>query len=105
MDRIENHFPTKQVQAEMIGCVEEVGGTISSAMFQGPPDKHLQVHRYCRVVSPPLCTHHLSFAEIYHGVSNGHKMNNSGQENTRWTQTWSLLAFHNIAQGFLKSNF
>lgn len=112
MDRIENHFPTKKVQAEMIGCVGEEGGTISSATFPGPPDKQFQGHWYRRLVSPTLCTHLLLFAEIYHDVSNGHDVKNSnnseipsGQENTHCTQTRSFLALHNVAQGFLKSNF
>lgn len=99
MDRIENHFPTREVQGEMIRCLGEEGGTISSAMFQGPPDKQLQLHQYRCLVSPTLCRHLLSSAEmrIYNDVSNGHKANNSnnceipsGQENTRCTHTHSL---------------
>jgi len=106
-------FPPKK-GAGKNGWVHWGGGWHDQQCRVSGATRQLQPHQYRHLVSPTLRTQLLSFDEmrIYCDVSNGHEVKNnnsceipSGQESTHCAQTWSLLAFHNIAQGFLKSNF
>lgn len=107
MDRIEDHLPSRNLQAEMIRCNQGRSMEWSAVpCFRGHQTKisnYTLCVTHCGHTLPLICQDEDSAGCFQWSWRAAVTEIPSGQENTCYIQTQSLLAFHNISQG-LKSN-